>query len=79
MLKIGGFVSRPGMCLTFSKGKEGLITCMQRGNVSLLKTTDKNCWWETAPTRPCYHNRSLMGEVSPWAEEKPERKFYMNY
>lgn len=61
MLKRTSFVSRLGMCLTFNKGKEGLITCMQRGNVSLLKTTGINFWWKIAATGPCYHNRSLMG------------------
>lgn len=66
------FLSRVRTYLTFNKGKEELITCMQGGNVSLLKTAGINCWWETAATGPCYHNRSLMRKLAPWEEEKRE-------
>lgn len=75
MLKTTGSVSRPGMCLAFNNGREGLKTCMQRGN---KKNSNINCWWETVATGPCYHNRSLIGKVAPWAEEKTERKISRN-
>lgn len=73
MLQITGFVSRSEMCLAFNNGREGLITCMQSRN---KKNININCWWETIAPGPCYHNRSLIGKVVPWAKEKTERKFY---
>lgn len=54
------------------------MSCFQQsqGRINKLhaerewKNNDINCWWETDATGPCYHNRSLIEKVVPWAGER---------